>query len=178
MISKKKRLMFGAIKELDKFKTIVVTGCHRSGTRFVSKVIAHELNRRFIGEEEVGYKRSTMAIKEVRKGFTVLHGPGLFHFLQDFNQDDTVFVFVNRPSDEIIKSNKTTGVAECKYTPEDRKKEWLALSLKNKTEFNYHDFEDHPLWVPQQERDFKRMANPGRSNWRGLLHETEWGKNA
>ncbi len=160
---------------MKRYKVILVTGCHRAGTRFITRVLATELNRRFVGEEMVGNVEVPKVQKVMGEEPCVIHGPAFFRDLNALDGDNVLFVFVHRPANEIDKSNRMSGVGVCKYRPEEREEKWRNMKLQNKADINYHDFENHPFWVDQAARDKLRENLPPNINSRKeLIHETNW----
>lgn len=99
----------------------------------------------------------------------VVHGPALFHHIFDVLHDfpDVTFVVVKRNMEDIYSSQKriewgeeiermhmsvqpydTRPISEIKYGAWDK---WKT-HLPSWVEYQYEDFELHPLWVPKEKR--------------------------
>lgn len=149
---------------------LFVTGPQRSGSTFVSHCLAKSHGLRHIDEMEFQVYFLDWFFKIVGDSDDwVVHAPGLFSevFKVQEKIPDVTFVIVKRDIKEIeksiqrinldlsteisklniAKSNKSS-VAAIKYSYWEHWKKYLTSWI----EYSYQDFENHPLWVPENER--------------------------
>ena len=149
------------------FSKILVTGPQRSGTRIVAKIIAHDNNIRYVDEREIGMKGIEKVERLLKNDErVVIQCPGLCHCIHEFHAVNHLVVMVIRDIEDIIRSQKrikwgrfekrelkyygeTKGViSKVKY---DRWEGQKSL-IPNWLEVKYDDLEDHPLFIPKEER--------------------------
>ena len=151
---------------LTAYRAILVTGPQRSGTRICAKMIAADTGFRFVDETELRVADS-WKLGEILKYDTkfVAQCPGLSYCIEDFEGSDVLIVFMMRPLDQIISSQKRINwgcewkelrkygtkrgpIAAVKYEvwPEQRKK------IKHWLEVEYSSLRAHPLWVDEEKR--------------------------
>lgn len=166
--------MFEKLKD---FKKIIVTGPQRSGTRFVAKCIANGLGLKYIDEVEFNTHDEKLFKNILKQDNIVVHCPAMTHICHKF---DVAVMFVRRPIKEIIESQKKIdwdkrnivgelakygkkkgNIAEVKYNAWDN---WQKKLCKYPFEINYHDLEEHPLWVGKKKRDDLRAS--GKWIWK------------
>lgn len=153
----------------------LVTGLHRSGTRFVSKCIAHDSARLWQPEETIAWASIPMLKQALnRRAPCVFQVPFLLPIIHEFAGDHEV-VFVRRPLDEI---NASKAAAKLNWSEQVNWQRihtiaaralnltgnvdysaavlncWEAQKRKIKhwREVDYSAFANHPLYVPKAER--------------------------
>lgn len=155
-------------EHLGKFRTIVVTGPHRSGTSIAARIIAHDTGFRLVTESEFGHKNIELFL-----GFltdkTVIHAPALFHIVPML---EVKTIFVYRPLVEILESQERCFRRDGSRIPFEREEDWQREHLeafgafdcctaKRKHQLaeqwgldriNYHDLSSHSLWVSEEKR--------------------------
>lgn len=165
------------LRSLDSFRGVIVTGPHRSGTTITGRIIAHELNRRYVTETQVqtirGRHIDCRYVEDwidAQKEPFVLHGATCFGWLPDLQRYDLATVFVRRPSREIIESQKRAGVIDqSPSTKKSRWRDWLDRRLiRHPHEIEYHQLKDHPLWVEDRTGWAPRQIGPDET-----AHNTE-----
>jgi len=157
-------------ERFEPFDRIVVTGPQRSGTTICGKIIAHDLNYRYVDEMGVSVRdiKRVMAMFDSGERF-VLQCPALCRYVHHFaNRMDTAVIMMRRPIAAIIASQEridwtrrfekeelshygvTTGpIAAVKYAY------WDAVQrrvIRFAFEVRYEDLAGHPLWVDQADR--------------------------
>jgi hypothetical protein len=157
------------LDKLRQWSVATVTGPQRSGTRIAAKIIAADLGRTFVGEEEykVGSHDGLLAryFDIVRSGNpVVIHGPALSssaHYMPG------VVVFMIRSLSEIVRSQEriqwayeewqlaryftdTGPIAAVKY------RAWHQFQkpmIEDRAfDLEYSSLAEHPLWVPAEQR--------------------------
>lgn len=149
---------------------LFVTGPQRSGSTFVSHCLAKSYGLKHIDEMEFDVYFLDWFFKIVKNlNNWVVHAPGLFSEILKVQEiiPDVNFVIVKRNIEEIDESQKTinldlstekiklnipesnkTSVSLIKYTYWDNWKKHLSSWV----EYEYQDFENHPMWLPKSER--------------------------
>lgn len=154
-------------EHLESYHGVIVTGPQRAGTTITAQMIAHELQRRFIDEAEVGFE-DVDQIRALQRGEPyVLQCPCLCYRIHEFGGPQVAIVLSRRPVSEIQVSQQrvnwlweqaelekyglTCGsIPEVKYAIWDR---WQKPLLGSHAyESQYRDLERHPLWVPDDLR--------------------------
>lgn len=149
---------------------LFVTGPQRSGSTFVSHCLAKSYDLKHIDEMEfdVYFLDWFYAVTKNLNDW-VVHAPGLFSEILKVQEriPDVTFVIVKRSIEEINRSQEKinldlstekiklnipesnkSSVALIKYIYWDRWKKHLSSWV----EYDYRDFENHPMWVSESER--------------------------
>lgn len=153
-------------------RLIMVVGPQRSGTRICTKMIAHDTGHLFVPEEKYNtdsLNRFALYLNKPEK--MVIQAPCLTRYAHLLAQRYTgIFVvMMRRPVEEIIASQERINwawehtelmrywphpegarAAEMKYAFWEQRQK--ALLGSRGTEVQYHDLEEHPLWIPKEER--------------------------
>lgn len=151
-----------------RFKRYLVTGPQRSGTTICTHMIAHDTGFWAIDELMFGIDNITQFYKFYNLESVVIQCPGLSYRIQDFNEEETCIIFMIRPLNEIISSEKrinwdgeTKELEKYKNFEKNKPISEIKYELWNKTqkeildnyiEINYSDLSDHPLWVDSNAR--------------------------
>jgi predicted O-linked N-acetylglucosamine transferase (SPINDLY family) len=153
------------VTALGDYDRIIVTGPQRAGTTIAAKIIASELNYRFVPEEEVGFEsvEELFELYRTERRF-VVQGPCLCAYVHLL---PGAVVLMRRSVDEIVRSQDrirwsyeifelnryfaTHGpVAQIKYDAWDRfQKPRLG---ERAFELDYHALAGHRLWIEQEQR--------------------------
>ena len=165
---------------LGDFNVVLVTGPQRSGTTLVARAISHDTGLRYIDErdlETVNVEAWRYLVAGVK--WSVIQCPAMSAFVHEpgiGGRADLAVVFVIRPVEEIIASQERIGwkgehselircnalhgpIATVKYDHWDKRRAMIA----NPFDVAYHDLEQHPLWVAEDER---RGRHWGVKLWR------------
>ncbi len=165
---------------LSQYSRIIVSGCQRSGTTFVSKILAQDLGYACIDENDFGVDSKPHFLKKLEQEKIVIHCPALSHILQEIQTPDSIIVWVSRPYEEIRASMRRINwdtsfeaLEKKKYLCSPFYKEFLETSLpieELKTlawkerqvpalkvphlEIEYHSeyVKQHPLHIPKARR--------------------------
>lgn len=168
------------IKELKNIgaKKVIVTGAQRSGTRFTANVLAKDLDVKIIDELDYGINN----LKKFNKSILNLDGysvqaPALSHLIEEF-PDDAIIIFMYRPLNEILASQKRINWQSSTHEPayinkykkrypkeninwngrlaQVKKEVWEKVQQKkiNNRWFNleYSSLKNHPMWINKKER--------------------------
>jgi len=149
---------------------IFVTGPQRSGSTFVANCLSIHFGIPLIDEMEFdAHFYGMFKFVASKHESWVVHGPALFHKVFDVLSDfpDVTFVIVRRDVEEILRSQErihwdprieeiamnkestdTRPVAQMKYDCWDK---WKKI-IPSYVEYQYSDFKNHPLWVPEDKR--------------------------
>lgn len=166
----------GLFDHLRPFGKVIVTGPSRSGTRIASRMIAHDLGYEWLQEDAVATRdlNRLKALLAERDKF-VVQCPGLSAWVDTVSGDGTAVVFMRRPVENIIASQRRvkwtdgarekrpyaerpefTGmvnvarpIAEIKYRVWD---EWQHARTQNAFELQYESLAAHPLWIERERR--------------------------
>ncbi len=166
------------INKINHYDKIVVTGPARSGTAIATRILANELNKNPILEDDHG----NYLIKGLRllnnPGSFVLQSPGLLCKIKKLNhRTDIAFVIMIRPIEDIISSRKRinysyTNTQSLYYFLKDNELKNLLLPIDKeislikyrlyydhlkKTNPNcfdlyYDSLINHPFWIPKESR--------------------------
>ena len=123
------------LRNLSEKSVIIVSGCQRSGTTSVSKMIAYDIGYTFIDEHEYGvhdYERFKQSTK--KNASIVVHCPALSHKILSIVKDvpKSHIMWVKRPHDEIRKSMDRIGWAQ-KEEAREKLKYLKLIDCKNLT---------------------------------------------
>ena len=171
-----KKWMMGRLRSC---KTVIVTGCQRSGTTSIAKMIAHDMQFTHIDEHEFNTHDYDHFVK-LSKEHTplVLHCPALSHRILDMVKDLPMahIVWVSRPFHEVRKSMERVGwdkkeeqvekdkyaeLMPCGQEPIEiiktrywKEKQAACLAQAQHTELAYHSsyVQWHPLFVSSKYR--------------------------
>lgn len=96
--------------DLSRFRVVVVTGPQRSGTTIAARIIAEESGMRYVDEDEYGTKDVAAWKKLVTTGQgLVVHSPAMARWAHEAAADDVMVVWMIRPLDDILHSQKRIG---------------------------------------------------------------------
>lgn len=160
---------------LKQHPVILVTGPHRSGTTFASKVVASETGYRLIDESRwathhnhnVWTFRRMVDYLMTQPRSVVMHHPGATPWVHLLEPWAVAVVMVRRPVDEIVLSEDRINwrphereVLDCyfrtehpsAYTVYEVWDKWQKRVLSAAYDLEYHSLETHPLWVSKEKR--------------------------
>lgn len=156
---------------LKKHERIMVTGPQRSGTTISTKIIATELNYKFLKEEEFGTHNFNRFYRLITSnGTKVIQAPALSHICH-LLPDEIAIVFIMRNIEDIKKSEHRVNwhsrfahteyknyfvsptseshIAEIKYNTWNT---YQKPKIKHWYEIQYEDMSKHPLWIDKDYR--------------------------
>ena len=167
----------GPFAGLGRFKRIIVTGPHRSGTTIAMEMIAQDTGFEAVREEQFEYYREDMLRGLLQREQVVVQCPALFDQMPDLSCEDTAIVMMRRPLEELQASRdrmfapgtgrQMSGAeqnqaqlarlgrsegdsAGIKYELWDA---WVANNqLHNPVEIQYGALAQHPMWVNPEDR--------------------------
>jgi hypothetical protein len=165
-------------EDLKKYKKILVTGPHRAGTTIATKMIASDLKYLPLLDEQCGVGPNLEPLTFYLHDYSkpcVCQAPFAADSCHTFN-DDVLVVFMMRDLEDIAASQRRvkledgrkfdfaaiiaretrryhTGslgepIAQIKY----RNWEEQKLHIKHWLELPYTDLENHPMWLPKEQR--------------------------
>ncbi|MCK5056118.1 MAG: PqqD family protein [Candidatus Aminicenantes bacterium] len=167
-----------------RFDNLLVTGPQRSGTRICARMIAHDLGRQYIDENDLDMDSLYLLCSFLeKKQRYVIQCPCLCRYIHIFNRRDTAVILMRRDLEEIAASQKRIGwsrewlelakydrtegvIAEVKYSFWEN---YQKKRTRHAFEINYDSLAAHPLWVakdlrlnfkPEQTSTFK--GNPDK----------------
>ncbi|HSR67465.1 MAG TPA: hypothetical protein VLU25_05945 [Acidobacteriota bacterium] len=173
-----------ALASLRPYHVILVTGPQRSGTTFAANVLAAELARRYVDEQDVrGDPHQCLAHLLQAEQATVVQCPGWSRFCHRMGSGRTAVVWMRRPLEEIIASQERIGwterceaaelarygvtrgpIAQVKFDYWRRRQK--AVLGPHAFEIEYGALRGHPMWVRRSGRrgfEAKQIA-PGEGN--------------
>jgi len=151
---------------LKKFKSIIVSGPQRSGTRICAKMIAYDTGYQYIDEVYIKIDSEDLLNKYLVKGEVVVQCPALAHIVHKYNNDIAI-IFMRRDIKDILASQKRVGwstrpeerelkkynkkgiISKIKY---DYWEDYQKSKIKNFFEVDYKSLSTHPLWKTKKER--------------------------
>jgi hypothetical protein len=152
--------------------SILVTGPQRSGTTIGGRILAAELGRTYVDEEDINIAMADAAAAVLSRGNIVLQAPGLCHLAHNF---DCAVVLMRRRVDDIVRSQQRIGwgghehgelvkygvdtgpIAAVKYRAWD---DWQKSLCKAPFELDYESLCAHGMWMPAEQR-----VNFGMRQW-------------
>ena len=164
--------------KLIQYNNVFVTGCQRSGTEFVTRIVAKEANKTFLSERDYNVHdldRLNELLNDTKT--RAIHCPSLSVYLEFMvytkviKPNDCV-IWVKRNKEDVYKSMKRIGwgglTEEAKYYPygEDsfvdiwdyknnvwkKQKDKLSASDIFTLEVQYEDLKSNPLWKEPKDR--------------------------
>lgn len=162
-------------EEFSELHNIIVTGCQRSGTRILSKMIAHDTGHLYVDETEYHIHNESKLFNILQGGFKfVVHAPNWLNMrvLPDMLAGAINVVHINRDRYDILKSMarinwfpraipllQNLGIPNpqlwhTKAYPDLVEARW-KYDLCNKAwsrEVYYDNLKDHPLWIDPEKR--------------------------
>lgn len=156
-------------EHLRDYRGIIVTGPHRSGTTITGRMIAHDLDRLYVTESQIQEQQprpimppDIEAWMDRQREPFVLHGATCFAWLAELQRFDIATVFVHRPDAEIIASQRRASVQDINPAAKKHRWRWMVdrKTIKHPYDVDYHDLEDHPLWVADRAGWEERQIGP------------------
>ena len=168
-------LLSDLIPALRQHTAILVTGPQRSGTTIGARILAMELGRRYVDENEIQIANVARSRNVLSGTGVVLQAPALCHVAHTFS---CAVVLMRRCVADIVRSQDRIGwgvyepvelakyevdrgpIAEVKYCAWN---DWQKDQCAAPYELEYESLRGHPLWVnPQLRQEFaaRQWANP------------------
>ena len=154
---------------LKSYRSILVTGPQRSGTRIIAKCIAHDTGYKYIDESYLGmFSGSVIRTHNILEGDGIIvQGPGVCHGCDEMEDlGNTLIVMCMRNIDDIIKSQGRINwrcekselgkyglrhwegpACAVKYDEWETQKQGIEHWLQ----VEYESMAIHPLWVDDRE---------------------------
>ncbi len=153
---------------LKKYKKVIVTGPHRSGTRICARMISYDLGYPYIDEEDI-YIDSLYTFSHYLFSKTpfVIQCPALSKYIHNFSSNSCAVIFMKREKKDIIASQERIGwswewlerlrYGETKGAISDIKYNYINKiqngNMNNLFEVEYNSLFKHPLWVKKKQRE-------------------------
>ncbi len=162
---------------LRRFKRIIVTGPHRSGTTVATEMIAADTGLEALREESFDFYDESRLRELLQRDGIVVQCPALFDLMPALSDPHTAIVLMRRPLEELASSRSrmfdpTTAhqlsgdaqneaqlqrlgqsdgdAAALKYSVWDR---WrIEGRIHHPIELQYADLAKHPMWVSPEDR--------------------------
>lgn len=159
-------------EDLMEFNRIIVTGPQRSGTRITAKIIAHDLNYKYVDERAIDIDSIYRMAEALMLDGVVIQAPALCRFVHILSrQPETLIVMVIRDLAKIKESQERilwgwetveqiyyedlygaaayeTDIAKIKYMTWDQQKK----IIEHWREVYYENLAGHQLWIPEEKR--------------------------
>lgn len=170
-------MLSNLVEVVGQYRLVVVSGCQRSGTHIMAKILAHELDWECIPDHDYDADNpDEWANLVLYRQHITIHCPHMTHLLH-LVPDDVAVVYMLRPADEIEASFKRVNPGQ-KSCCSDRQmlfyqtsgisgkvtgKAWTIVrntywEFRQRVilgergySFQYHDLEEHPLFVKNRE---------------------------
>lgn len=164
-------------ERLARYRSILVSGPQRSGTRIAAKMIAADTGHRYIDEDAYDTYDRQKFRKMVSCNQVVIHCPAMSHELHLHGDGIRLIVWMVRDPDEIVASERRVGWTVGPYKElarfglNDRAAigfrkwggqvahlkmaRWWLLQrpmIKNFLELKFDSLAEHRLWVPKEKR--------------------------
>ena len=156
------------LEYLSHFGKILVSGPQRSGTRLMSKILAHDFGYIYVDEEDLGIDSVARMRQSLALPFKmVFQCPALCYCIETFSAPDIAIVYMERSTEDIIASEKRIGwndnterehynagdvdmpIAEIKWLWWEKIQREM---IHNPFTIVYGYLSQHPLWIPKEER--------------------------
>lgn len=139
--------MFEALTE---YKSIIVTGPHRSGTTIAAEMIATDTDKPCIREEAFKFRNIIEAERLLSRG-GVFQGPYLLPWTPILAGSDALVVYMHRNPDDVAKSIqglKARKVSTPFFSQDQALRWWESVSglLPHALVVNYDALSEHPMW--------------------------------
>ena len=143
---------------LGRYKRVIVTGPHRSGTTIAAEMIANDTGLVCHREEAFGNHNITEA-RQIRDG--VIQGPYLLPWLPLFDDGRTACVYMSRNAKDIMDSVSRLGVSKPFFTVFEAAPMWdyLEPQLKHSYVVEYAGLAAHPMYVHKRNGWHHRQTN-------------------
>jgi hypothetical protein len=156
-------------KKFGNYLRVLVTGPQRSGTTFMAKTIASELEYRYVDEIEFKWYNKEIFKQLLLEEKIVIQCPTMCRWIHEFSNDSILVVMMIRPIGDILKSQKRISwkfeyIERANYADdsifscEAKYKFWHQVQkniINNFIEINYDSLKDDPRWVdPDQRKKF------------------------
>lgn len=86
------------------YNRIVISGPQRSGTTYLAKELANDIQYKHIDEKDFGFHSVRKFTTFLNNERVVIQAPAVTHILQAIDTENTLVVFMMRPDKDIIKS--------------------------------------------------------------------------
>ena len=161
--------MFTTLEPYCKFDKIVIVGPQRSGTRFATWAIAHDLGLKFIDQRGIRINKFSHLVSALDTYDRVaIQGTGCTHCIHKLKRDDTLVVYVRRLPAHVLASQQRIQWQEETWEAakipekyriyplcEGRFQYWRdeqCLSIPNWTILPYDSLRQHPLFIDEKDR--------------------------
>lgn len=131
------------------YRSIIVTGPHRSGTTICAEMIGHDTGLTVYREESFGFRNIIEAEPLIRMG-GVFQGPYLLPWLPILTDAQTLVVYMDRDRESVaasIRGLKARGVSLPYFSQCQARRLWGEMSgLFESLVVDYESLRGHPLW--------------------------------
>lgn len=141
-------------EKLSRFRTVIVTGPHRSGTTICAEMVGHDTGLTVYREEAFGNHSIRQAEPLLSKG-GVFQGPYLLPWTPILAGEDTMVLYLDRPAAEVEASVQRLvqrGISQTYFSRDQAARLWTRIRplLPRSETVAYHALRDHPLWVEKR----------------------------
>lgn len=148
-------------EDLKKYRYVIVTGPHRSGTTILAHMIANDTNKTFLDEANIYHSYVRYVPQLLREeDDIILQAPYILPWSPVITRQDLLFVLCVRDVNEIrvsimnskIKSGKKISMP--RFSPEQAYWLWKQIKplLHNTMEVHYKSLSQHPFWIDKERR--------------------------
>lgn len=157
---------------LSDYRTVIVTGPHRSGTTIAAAMIAADTSKACYREESFAIRDITKAEKLIRSNPGVYQGPYLLPWVPHLSRLPSVaVVYMDRSAEDVELSNqrlRNRKISAPHFSKSQADALWGLIQpvTQNAITVNYSDLEGHPLFVRDRSGFRHRQVSPGNPEGR------------
>lgn len=137
------------------YRSILVTGPHRSGTTIAAHMIAQDTGKGYVDEYATSQGEALVFERLVDFATNVvIQAPAAFEYLTELDRADLAIVFMVRNRyDVLVSMERMFGESNIAII-DDIHARWAQVKqrLANPFEVRYDDLAQHPLWVGKENR--------------------------
>ncbi len=156
---------------LSRYRVVIVTGPHRSGTRLCAHAVAHDTTLRYVDTDDYGGDLDAWKDVVARGRGVVVHSPGMARWVHEVaGHDDVLVIWMLRPLAQILVSEARINWSEKEekaiyadipgykrqfHVSVNKLNFWRTYQHKhihNWREVRYDELKAHPLWLPAEKR--------------------------
>lgn len=146
------------------YRSVIVTGPHRSGTTICTEMVGHDTGLTVHREEEFKFRNIVQAEKLIRQG-GVFQGPYLLPWIPILADKETFVIYMHRTADEVdasVRKLQKRGISTPFFNRDQARRLWGRINklCPHGTMIAYQSLKRHPLWVDKREGWGHRQTKP------------------
>lgn len=137
-------------EHLKVYRSVIVTGPHRSGTTICAEMVGHDTGLAVYREEEFKFRDIVKAEPLIRKG-GVFQGPYLLPWIPILADKETFVIYMQRTADEVdasVRELQKRGISTPFFSRDQARRLWGRIDklCPHGTMIAYQGLQSHPLW--------------------------------